>query len=519
MDTLTEEEWDYIFKDFQLYRNFDENVRKDSYISNICKSLKNQNKVIDEEFCSKIEKNLKYVYSIKEQHKSKNICLHYKYWLYDKMWKNIKNISDANHVKNVITDFLEVHVNISMGNDNNSCGFYFHNRVIQELEKRLEKKFLHDYFKNYQNIKRNLSSKEKYNVYYKYLTYIRKLFDKYKEDCSDFFDFYENLCDEYFEIESEHYNPSNLLAILQNPTDSDLDTKQEMLHAPEQPHLKGSFHSFMENDSTYPNYARSNVMSRSVPSPGLSYEGQGYRQNAGNIETSSPMSTLRDKTTSSTVFEVKHSQKTLEILKRAFGNLPGLGGSLPKEEEKQANTRGVVYTPGGSVKSGTDISMATHSEGLVEGNRKKSDKVEKPCQDLTSADKSTCKNELEETGTVKQMQQQVSDILSTPASVNMTHRDSSVDVEDKHNVLASNRRTFLILTSIIFAIIYISFRYYKITPFGKLLRNEIRRRKRRKKKRYYNYHSTDEHSPIEYMGESVFINSQNRRFNINYQII
>ncbi|CAI7719421.1 Plasmodium vivax Vir protein, putative [Plasmodium vivax] len=217
MDTLTRAEWDRLSKDSHLnkkYEEFEKNVRDSSTISNVCDSLNITYTKITKELCNKVAANLKYVYDIKEEDKKKNTCRLYKYWTYDQMWKFLGNNKDPNHVKSVITDFLNVRDGVSKKNNNYSCQYYFHNKDFQDLKENLEKKFLYDYFKDFQSIRSNVYSKAKYDLYNKYITYIKRLYDEYGEECNDSFYFLMNNCDEYYEQDSKDYDPNVLLTTL-----------------------------------------------------------------------------------------------------------------------------------------------------------------------------------------------------------------------------------------------------------------------------------------------------------------
>ncbi|EDL42557.1 variable surface protein Vir12, truncated, putative, partial [Plasmodium vivax] len=136
------------------------------------------------------------------------------------------NNKDPNHVKSVITDFLNVRDGVSKKNNNYSCQYYFHNKDFQDLKENLEKKILYDYFKDFQSIKSNIHSKAKYDLYNKYITYIKSLYDEYGEDCTDPIDFMEYNCDEYFEQDSKAYDPNVLLTTLKKYKGQTLDSNR-----------------------------------------------------------------------------------------------------------------------------------------------------------------------------------------------------------------------------------------------------------------------------------------------------
>ncbi|CAI7719835.1 Plasmodium vivax Vir protein, putative [Plasmodium vivax] len=217
MDTLTRAEWDRLSKDSHLnknYEEFDNNVSDSSKINKVCDSLSITNTKITKELCNKVAENLQYVYNIKEEGKKKSTCLLYKYWTYDQMWKFLGNNRDHNHVKSVIAHFVNIREKVSKKNNNYSCQYYFHRNNFQDLKEGLEKKFLHDYFKNFESIRTNIHSRDKYDLYNKYITYIKSLYDEHAEYCTDFLDYIENYCDEYYEQDSKDYDPNVLLTTL-----------------------------------------------------------------------------------------------------------------------------------------------------------------------------------------------------------------------------------------------------------------------------------------------------------------
>ncbi|CAI7724080.1 Plasmodium vivax Vir protein, putative [Plasmodium vivax] len=241
MDALTREEWDRISKESHFdkkYEEFDKNVRDSSKISNVCDSLNITNTKITKELCNKVAANLQYVYDIKEEGKKKNTCLLYKYWTYDQMWKFLGKNKEHSHVKSVIADFVNIREKVSKKNHNYTCQYYFVRNSFQDLKENLEKKFLYDYFKNFESIRTNIHSKDKYDLYNKYITYIKSLYEEYGEDCSDSFDFMMGNCDEYYEQDSKDYDPNVLLTTLKKYKGQTLDRNGGPSAADMPPELK-----------------------------------------------------------------------------------------------------------------------------------------------------------------------------------------------------------------------------------------------------------------------------------------
>ncbi|KMZ83457.1 hypothetical protein PVBG_06268 [Plasmodium vivax Brazil I] len=89
---------------------------------------------------------------------------------------------------------------------------------MDNLKIHVEKKYLHDYFNNYDMIDnsiRKCDSKNK-NIYKEYLTSIIELYKKHKNDecSSDDHNYMLNKCENYF-FPQEYYNPQYLLSILE----------------------------------------------------------------------------------------------------------------------------------------------------------------------------------------------------------------------------------------------------------------------------------------------------------------
>ncbi|SBT73219.1 Plasmodium vivax Vir protein, putative [Plasmodium ovale] len=144
-------------------------------------------------------------------------CLHYVYWIYDQIAKKCKSVSDYEYIKDIIKVFKDKKAYITNGFIEFGCQYDFHHDNFDYLKSKVQKKYLHDYFKNHVFINKiiNASTNTEYENYRKYITSIKILYEDYKKnECTDYLDSLDSDCPDYFRIE-EVYDPQNLLSILE----------------------------------------------------------------------------------------------------------------------------------------------------------------------------------------------------------------------------------------------------------------------------------------------------------------
>ncbi|GAB69447.1 hypothetical protein PCYB_001950, partial [Plasmodium cynomolgi strain B] len=245
-----------VFNELPSYKIYDELNKK---IEN--RSTSSKQKVKLRLFDKKIESNLKNIseiYHLKnESHNDR--CLYFNYWVHDELRKifNGKNIDDY-HNETDIDKIHDVWYHISDGlmkddfNQNYEIiknnyttknknitsktvyDFYSSRNLHPEPEKFYsirdfskhkacfynsdctfydcdDMKILYDYFKNYDTIENKISTENmaQCNIYQEYISYIKPIYDKYKDDCCNF-----GFCD-YFNC-NDNYDPNELLYKLKN---------------------------------------------------------------------------------------------------------------------------------------------------------------------------------------------------------------------------------------------------------------------------------------------------------------
>ncbi|SBT73145.1 PIR protein [Plasmodium ovale] len=203
-------EYDHILKEFSAYKKYEEFSKVNGndhkkYCNDIC-GLENNYKGI-KDLCGKLAKNIENLSKDKE---SVNGCEHLYYWIYDHIWgmfsKNSKYIND----KEVVLKLLNAGYNIIYELNFYECLYHYDLKESFDIWK--DKKYLHDYFKNFYGIQDKISSGSyDCNAYYKYIDNINKLYENYIKECC--YCLKSGSCQEYcrnYFLCNEKYNPYNL---------------------------------------------------------------------------------------------------------------------------------------------------------------------------------------------------------------------------------------------------------------------------------------------------------------------
>ncbi|GAW79205.1 variable surface protein [Plasmodium gonderi] len=162
--------------------------------------------------CKKICNGLKKLSTILKDEKSiPDRCSYYNYWTYEQLWKDSKNSSNIKLDPSVSSILQKLIWCINRGNcaKENPCYFYF-DGTFDEWKKE---KYMHDYFKNHDNIKNENKPDESENgKYCNYVTSIVPIYENYLTDCCTyfFFGYHWDHCPKYFKCKKD-LNPYNLL--------------------------------------------------------------------------------------------------------------------------------------------------------------------------------------------------------------------------------------------------------------------------------------------------------------------
>ncbi|SBS95734.1 PIR Superfamily Protein [Plasmodium malariae] len=160
--------------------------------------------------CNKVSKLLKYVFDKDKFNKKKEYCSHYKYWVYQEIWKLFKNGQQTDNI-DVIDKFNKLQSDLFVKHNKRDCSFGYILRDYEELNYKIEKKYLYDYFKNFNTIKSsnncNTVGSDKYRAY---LKAIKELYDRESHCC------WTGLseCPDYILTCDDKFDPSKLLSAL-----------------------------------------------------------------------------------------------------------------------------------------------------------------------------------------------------------------------------------------------------------------------------------------------------------------
>ncbi|SBT84566.1 PIR protein [Plasmodium ovale] len=105
--------------------------------------------------------------------------------------------SDKKYFSSIVKKLMQLRTSILDGYIDYSCQYHFHHDNFKDLEEKVEKKYLHDYFNNFDFIEKTIKicNQSKYDQYNKYLSNIINLYKKYKQnECYDYdFDYWNTL--------------------------------------------------------------------------------------------------------------------------------------------------------------------------------------------------------------------------------------------------------------------------------------------------------------------------------------
>ncbi|SBT83273.1 PIR protein [Plasmodium ovale] len=220
---------------YNLYDEFDTEVTADTNKGYCTELFKEESNYKSEaiKICKQIINNFNMLYKNNIKTKADNRCLHYKYWVYHKIWKLITDKSEYKNAEQIIKKFVTVQTEKNTPNNEEEriCHYYFIFNDLIELNAKKEEKDLHDYFKYYYIIEEKISGNTREKEKYKdYLNYIYKLYIRHKIgwNCCHMSGI-DPLCTHYFKCEEE-YNPNDLIDML-NGTSKD-NIKNKYKHIP-----------------------------------------------------------------------------------------------------------------------------------------------------------------------------------------------------------------------------------------------------------------------------------------------
>ncbi|KNA01482.1 hypothetical protein PVNG_04807 [Plasmodium vivax North Korean] len=140
---------------YKKYELLDKNVCDNTDESSECKSSETSSGSIDKEIVAKIKRNINYLEGIKNANEYRSTCLYYKYWMYQQIKNAINSKENGKNDGDIINEFVNFHnKNIKKKPPNVECEYQFIHKNLPELTYFIEQKHLHNYFVNYESIKK-----------------------------------------------------------------------------------------------------------------------------------------------------------------------------------------------------------------------------------------------------------------------------------------------------------------------------------------------------------------------------
>lgn len=456
------------------------------------------------------------------------------------MYQQIKNaINSKENGKNdgdIINEFVNFHnKNIKKKPPNVECEYQFIHKNLPELTYFIEQKHLHNYFVNYESIKKestyNKITSQKYKVY---LQSINSLYIQHKKECCD--EYGMNDCPNYFNC-YEGYNPNNILSALQR--NGDCNNLSKLNEAKDK--------KTSSDNSDSPNSIVTTVWCTKIHHPvdkSLVFYSCEVPKSVENNKVKFVASSYGEKK----IHNKRKSCSSKKSRNRVVSKEPriqviknGEKCSSQGEEKSKTCTNIEEKTKAQSTPDGTDsvkmTSIATSPTGNVSSDGKALDTGKSPvyCNNTAS---NTCsilkklfdsKNQAvkknsdetmttDETMPADEMLPECDDDMkdgwetSHDKLDNVPH-DSSGTVEDISNMLTNGIFRIILCSVLLFGTLFIFFLYYKYTPIGYWLRSKMTRKKYTQasvRRELQNRQET-------YDPRSKNINHKRKRINIVYQ--
>ncbi|SCA82169.1 VIR protein [Plasmodium vivax] len=234
MEEISEEELEDILKDLpahKIYSELNENVQYEPKFASYCgrmKTFKNKN-IEMKNLCKRIAWNLEKLSGILRKDKNDVSCSYFNHWMYNEIWKLVLTEDNYDRDKDAILKLAGIGYDVNNKLSKPFCSYeYYENYKFSEWKKM---KNLHDYFKNFDQIKEKIHfAGDKYIKYSKYIKYISEIYDEYDSECCDSESDKDEICPKYFNCD-EVYHPKKLLELLEsNQATSGVQTRVKSLN-------------------------------------------------------------------------------------------------------------------------------------------------------------------------------------------------------------------------------------------------------------------------------------------------
>ncbi|SBT55124.1 PIR Superfamily Protein [Plasmodium ovale wallikeri] len=179
---------------------------------------------IIKDICVKLAGNLKNIsQSTKGSKNNEEKCGYLHFWLYDNISRNFEN---NDRIQDIIENIANGWIKYNRFISNENCSIRFSSDI--NLKKWIEGKFLHDYFKNFDYLKKTYGfNNYKCEEYSKYISHINMLYKNYKN-----IDYYSySIHRHLLSYSSEKYDPTRLISELQCENKKTVMASHALQHA------------------------------------------------------------------------------------------------------------------------------------------------------------------------------------------------------------------------------------------------------------------------------------------------
>ncbi|VUZ99964.1 PIR protein [Plasmodium vivax] len=222
MAKISEQELEDILKDLpahkiysELNEKFQNEPKFDGYCKRMHKFKKNDNEM--KNLCKRIAYNLEKLSGILRKDANDVRCSYFNHWMYNEIWKLVLTEDNYEIDKGAILKLTHIGYDINKELSKSYCSYeYYEDYKFSQWKKM---KNLHDYFKNFDQIKEKINSAgDKYkkdSKYIKYIKYISEIYDEHESECCGYEYDKDELCPTYFNCDDD-LHPEKLLSLLES---------------------------------------------------------------------------------------------------------------------------------------------------------------------------------------------------------------------------------------------------------------------------------------------------------------
>ncbi|SBS91826.1 PIR Superfamily Protein [Plasmodium malariae] len=228
MKTSSDNDWDKLLigtYSYHIYKELNNEVNGNTY-DQYCTAFKEDGDNTQQapyDLCKKISRNTYILSNFQNTRHFTTLCSHYKYWVYYNVNKILKDITDNDKEKRLISKFTQVRDNIVREFNAYYCQYGFKDDSLEKLNDMVEEKYLYDYFENFDTIKTQETCQSVvFQNYKEYLNHIIKLYNKHKDQMKCCIHSFWPECEYYFKC-NEEFDPNKLLSTLESNSSKKCD--------------------------------------------------------------------------------------------------------------------------------------------------------------------------------------------------------------------------------------------------------------------------------------------------------